>query len=128
MLMYEEQADPGRLDSMLREELAVGRDNLETAEDLALRLRQNLLVCGFVVGLLTCALGFFVFSMTSQGSKFIAPLFQPLAAPGCVMLCFILCNACLAYQRLSTALRQLSSFKSSLDRAVQRASNALTMS
>jgi len=128
MLMYDEQIDPGRLDSRLREEIAVGIDNLETLDDLTWRSRQNLYVCGFAIVLLTSALGFFVFSMASQSSKLIPPLFEPLVAPVCVMLGFILFHACMAYQRISMDLHQLAFCKTRLSRSVQRASNALTMS
>ena len=117
--------DPDQLHRMLEEELLLAQDNLDAMRYLIGTSRHNWLVAILVQVLLLVALGFLIYSLTSQSSQFIAPVFEPFVIPLCIMLCFLLYSAYREYQNKSSELHQLRFCHRRLDRAAISASYAL---
>ena len=128
MSSYEDEIDPKEFDRMLQEELVIGDENLDALQYLRMQWRQRVYISIGIAVVLMTALAFLIYSLTSQSSRFIAPVFEPFVVPVCVIICFLLYNVYLEYQRVSTELHQLSFFTSRLQRATSYAQRALSNS
>jgi hypothetical protein len=117
--------DQDQLEGMLQEELVLAQDNLDAIRYLVGTSRHNVIVAILVQVLFLVALGFLIYSLSSQSSKFIAPVFEPFVIPLCIMLCFLLYNSYREYQNKSTELYQLRFCALRLERAVKFANSAL---